>query len=197
MEPTSEQKMEKNNNDRREQIKKAALKVFARKGVSGTKMSMIAAEAGISQGLSYRYFNSKDELFTELIQETLEESSKAIRKVKDFPGTPIEKMRALTQEMLDESNKYSFLLIQQVQMSEEVPEKAKQMIESYSSIDTLEQLIPIFIRGQQIGEFCTGDPYKLLFCYLSVISGLMIQDVQLEENYWINEIDILMKILLK
>ncbi|PUB10475.1 TetR family transcriptional regulator [Paenisporosarcina sp. OV554] len=46
--------------ERREQIKNAALKVFAHRGIIGTKMSMIAAEAGISQGLSYRYFKSKE-----------------------------------------------------------------------------------------------------------------------------------------
>lgn len=197
LEPGNEQKMEQIHNERREQIKKAALKVFARKGLTGTKMSMIAAEAGISQGLSYRYFNSKDELFTELVQETLEESKQAIENVKNLPGTPIEQMKMLTRDMLDESNKHSFLLIQQAQMSEEVPDKVKQTIETYSTKDTLEQLVPIVIKGQQMGEFCAGDPYKLLFCYLSVVTGLMIQDVQSEGDYWKKEIDILMKILLK
>ncbi|WP_420481830.1 TetR/AcrR family transcriptional regulator [Cohnella zeiphila] len=49
---TSNDAAERNNDERREQIKKAALKVFAGKGLAGTKMSAIAAEAGISQGLS-------------------------------------------------------------------------------------------------------------------------------------------------
>ena len=48
-----------------------------------------------------------------------------------------------------------------------------------------------------MGEFCEGDPLKLLFIYFSVITGLMLQDVQLEENYWQKELDILMKILKK
>lgn len=53
---------DRNQDERREQIKKAARKVFAIKGIAGTKISMIAAEAGISQGLTYRYFQSKEEL---------------------------------------------------------------------------------------------------------------------------------------
>lgn len=52
MAPLNEQQLEQIHDERREQIKKAALKVFARHGINGTKMSMIAAEAGISQGLS-------------------------------------------------------------------------------------------------------------------------------------------------
>ena len=61
--------------ERREQIKRAALKIFAQRGIAGTKMSMIASEAGISQGLTYRYFNSKEEIFSVLVQEAIRRSS--------------------------------------------------------------------------------------------------------------------------
>ncbi|MBS4177020.1 TetR/AcrR family transcriptional regulator [Lederbergia citrea] len=183
--------------ERREQIKRAALKVFALRGISGTKMSMIAAEANISQGLSYRYFNSKEELFSILVQEAVEEAQAEIRNVHSLPGTPIEQIRTFTRNMLDESNKHFFMLLQQAQTSDEVPEKAKEIIEQYSPEKTIEQLIPIFIKGQQMGEFCLGDPYKLLFLYFSVITGLMLQDVQTDEGYWLEEINLLIKILTK
>lgn len=181
--------------ERKEQIKRAALKVFAHRGIAGTKMSMIAAEAGISQGLSYRYFNSKEELFTELVQEAMEEAQLAIKNVCHFPGTPIEQIRTFTIRMLDESHKHFFLLIQQTQTSDEVPVKAKQIMEKYSPEDTINQLVPIIIKGQQTGEFCAGDPHKLLFLYFSVITGLMLQDVPTNEGYWLPEVDNLIKIL--
>jgi hypothetical protein len=41
----------------------------------------LAAEAGIIQGLSYRYFNSKEELFITLIQEAMEEANAAFENV--------------------------------------------------------------------------------------------------------------------
>jgi len=183
--------------ERREEIKRAALKVFARKGISGTKMSMIAAEAGISQGLSYRYFSSKEELFSLLVQEALEEAQTAIANIGNLPGTPFEQLKALTKNMLEENHKQYFLLIQQAHTSDETPVKVKQLLDQFSSKDTIEQLIPIFVKGQEMGEFCEGDPHRILFLYLSVISGLMIQDVYTDENYWVNEIDSLMKILSK
>lgn len=182
---------------RKEQIKRAALKIFAHRGIAGTKMSMIASEAGISQGLTYRYFDSKEELFTVLVQEALEEAQVAVRNLRYVPGTPLEQIKTLTITMLDENHKHFFLLIQQTQESDEVPVKAKQLLEHYSSKDTIEQLIPIFIKGQQIGEFCAGDPYRLLFLYFSVITGLMLQDVQTDEAHWLQEVDTLMKILTK
>jgi TetR/AcrR family transcriptional regulator, regulator of autoinduction and epiphytic fitness len=193
-----EEQLDQIRDERREQIKRAALKVFARRGIAGTKMSMIAAEAGISQGLSYRYFSSKDELFTELVQEAMEGAHTALANIDHLPGTPVEQIRTLTVQMLDESNRLSFLLIQQAQMSDEVPEKAKQIIQQYFFSQVLaDQLIPIFIKGQRTGEFCTGDPQRLLFCYFSVISGLMLQDVEADKSPWMEEIDILMKILTK
>lgn len=48
---------------RKEQILKAALIVFARRGMVATKISDIAKEAGLSHGLVYHYFNSKEEIF--------------------------------------------------------------------------------------------------------------------------------------
>ena len=197
MAPSNEQKLDQIHLQRIEQIKRAALKVFARRGIAGTKMSMIAAEAGISQGLSYRYFKSKEELFITLIQEAIEEANSAFEHVRELPGTPKEQIRTLTQNMLDESNKYSFLLIQNASVSDEVPAKAKQIIEHFSAKDSIGQLIPLFIKGQQLGEFCEGAPYKLLYCYFSVISGLMLQEKQIDEKNWCSDVDILMKILTK
>lgn len=191
-----EQSPDRIHDERREQIKRAALKIFAQRGIAGTKMSMIASEAGISQGLSYRYFNSKEEIFSVLVQEAIEEAQAAIKNVHQLPGTPLEQIRALTNRMLDESHKHFFLLLQQVQKSDDVPVKAKEMINQYSPKDTIDLLIPIFIKGQQTGEFCEGDPQELLFLYFTVITGLMLQETQSNKG-WLLEVDTLMKILTK
>jgi len=182
--------------ERREQIIKAALIVFAKQGIDGTKMSMIATEAGISQGLSYRYFSSKEELFTVLVQEAIHEAQAAIRNIVNLPGSPKEQIRAFTEHMLDEDNKHYFMLIQHA-LTEEAPKQVKQLIEQYSPKDTLDHLVPIFIKGQQIGELCEGDPFKLLFLYFSVITGLMLQDTPMDKGYWLQEVDHLMKLITK
>lgn len=195
MAPLNDQQLDQIRDERREQIKKAALKVFARRGIAGTKMSMIANEASISQGLSYRYFSSKDELFIALVQEAMEETDAAFASLEQMSGTPTEKIRELTKGMLDESNKHSFMLIQQVQTADEVPEKAKEIVEQYSSNALIDRILPIIIKGQESGEFCAGDPSELLLLYFSVISGLMLQQVDRDDNYRVWDINILMKML--
>lgn len=54
--------------DRREQIIEAALRVFARKGFNGSTNKDIAKEAGITPGLIYHYFESKDDLLKAAIE---------------------------------------------------------------------------------------------------------------------------------
>ncbi|MDD9270508.1 TetR/AcrR family transcriptional regulator [Paenibacillus sp. GCM10023248] len=183
--------------DRRERIKKAALKVFAKWGLQAAKISMIAEEAGVSQGLSYRYFSSKEELFTMLVQEALDQAETSLADISRLPGSPKERLRAFTLTMLDESHKSYFLLLRYAQIEEGVPEQTKQILASSSPDRTIGKLVPLFQQGQQAGEFTEGEPEKLLFFYFSVITGLMLQDTPGIDGGWRNEVDRLMKLILK
>ncbi|WP_274654631.1 TetR/AcrR family transcriptional regulator [Paenibacillus humicola] len=174
MSPLNKRQLEKIRDDRREQIKQAALRLFARRGFSGTKTSLIAEEAGISEGLIYRYFSSKDELFTELVEELMDEAGKAIQSIQLLPGTPYEQISALTRDMLDENNKYAFMFIQQARQSENIPEKASQILKLHSGNALIEQLLPIFVKGQEAGEFSAGNPRELLSWYLMIINSLVL-----------------------
>src|SRR4051794_1452893 len=55
--------------DRRRQILDAAVRVFARQGFHGCRVSDIADEAGVAYGLVYHYFRSKEEILDTLFLE--------------------------------------------------------------------------------------------------------------------------------
>lgn len=55
--------------ERRREILEAAIRVFASKGYEKTAISDIAAESGISQGLCYRYYASKEEIYDAAVEE--------------------------------------------------------------------------------------------------------------------------------
>jgi len=55
--------------DRRDDIVRASLHLFAEKGFHGTSMRDIAREANITEGLIYHYFASKRDLFRAIIEE--------------------------------------------------------------------------------------------------------------------------------
>jgi len=55
--------------DKRSMIQDAAIKVFASRGYHGSRVSDIAAEAGIAYGLVYHYFKNKEEILATIFEE--------------------------------------------------------------------------------------------------------------------------------
>jgi len=193
--PLNDEQLHQIRDERKEQIIAAALKVFARRGIIGTKMSMIAAEAGISHGLLYHYFKSKEELFNTLVQEAMLASQDAIRSLYGLPGTPLDKIRALTEDILDDNGAPYFMLIHQARTSDGVPDKARQLVEQYSMKTFVDQLLPLFKEGQEAGEIAAGQLEDLISSYLSVLSGLMVLNAQEGSGYKKPEIEVLLRIV--
>lgn len=54
--------------DRPEEITRAALAAFAEKGFAATRVTDVAKRAGVSKGLLYLYFRTKEELFKAVIK---------------------------------------------------------------------------------------------------------------------------------
>ncbi|NOU97167.1 TetR family transcriptional regulator [Paenibacillus sp. LMG 31456] len=182
--------------DRKEQIKRAALKVFAQCGLIGTKMDMIAKEAQISVGLSYRYFKSKDEILTELIKVAIEGSNEAFALIKSMSGLPIDKVRTLTNEILQEDN-YHFILMQQVISADELPKEVAELLKTYDSAVMIDTLTAIIDAGQHAGQFIEGNPRKLAMWYLTSVVGLMnIQTMEIE-GYSLPDADFMMRLIVK
>lgn len=59
---------------RRQEILTAAMTCFARNGFHKTTMADIAAEAGVSDTLAYRYFSDKDEIIQTAMQQGIRHS---------------------------------------------------------------------------------------------------------------------------
>lgn len=71
--------------DRREQIIDAAMRVFAQKGYSSATNKDIAREAGITPGLIYYYFESKEALLYAIL-----EARSPLKLMASFPSQALE-----------------------------------------------------------------------------------------------------------
>lgn len=74
--------------ERQNEILEIAIEEFSSKGYKSANINIIAKNAGISIGLMYKYFATKEELFFEcisrgmvILQETLEEILKSPNKL--------------------------------------------------------------------------------------------------------------------
>src|ERR1700722_18797317 len=83
----------------RTRILAGARSAFARKGLAAT-MADVAASAGVSQGLPYRYFRDKDELVRALVTEAVQQAD-AKGSPLASPGSAAERLRRLVTSMVE------------------------------------------------------------------------------------------------
>jgi TetR/AcrR family transcriptional repressor of uid operon len=71
--------------DRREQIMQAALVCFAKHGFHQASMHDISAEAGISVGLIYRYFENKEAVISAMANRHKKEITEMLERARQAP----------------------------------------------------------------------------------------------------------------
>ncbi len=82
-------------------IKEAALKILMKKGCHAASVSAISKEAGVSQGLMYNYFESKEDLIKSIVKEEFEESARRLKQVQEKKITPFQKLVEYTNLRLE------------------------------------------------------------------------------------------------
>jgi AcrR family transcriptional regulator len=87
--------------DKRRLILDAAVRVFARQGFNGCRVSDIADEAGVAYGLVYHYFRSKDEVLDTLFLERWNVLLDVIRELDAREVPAREKLHAITSFIVD------------------------------------------------------------------------------------------------
>ena len=97
---------------RREQILTVAEHVFAAKGYYATSIADVIAAAEISRGTFYLYFESKAELFHELVDRFVEKLLSCVEGVKVLPDRP-----EPTQQMYDNIQRVIDLLVENHDLS--------------------------------------------------------------------------------
>ena len=97
--------------DTEQRIINAAIKVFCEKGYDGARTRDIANEAGITHALINYHFQSKENLFNVIIENTLLSIRQKVHNVLNNPDTThIEKISIITSILASTVNQYQELL---------------------------------------------------------------------------------------
>jgi TetR/AcrR family transcriptional regulator, fatty acid metabolism regulator protein len=86
--------------DKRERILDAAVRVFAKKGFYATRVSEIAAAAGVADGTIYLYFESKDALLVSLFEDRVERLLAFVAAELPRAPTALQKLRRIIELQL-------------------------------------------------------------------------------------------------
>jgi AcrR family transcriptional regulator len=186
--------------ERREQILTAALKLFASKGLAAARMSELSKSTGISQGLVYHYYRSKEELFTSLISSAIEKMNSAAINLEKLDISSREKIILAVDSLLKGFNEnthttdYYYLIIQTA-LSESFPQEARRIISSGNHIK-YDVMTRIFKKGQEEGTVKSHPARDMATLFFATINGLALNKAIHGANYLMPDKDIILEMFL-
>ena len=174
---------------RRIQILKATLDLFVKRGYYGTKTSQISRQAGISEGLLFHYFPTKEILLEELVNIGLE-GMRMPMEIKAEHGLDFFYQFTKTLFLQVEKNPFiakMFVFMGHISWAEDIPEKLRKLA---VSVDTVSYSPKWVKAGQEDGSIREGDVMSLSNMYWCSIHGIMEQyalhpEIPLPKPEWV------------
>ena len=188
-------KREKQRQERKEQILLCSMDMIISRGYEATKIRDIAKRLGISTGLFFNYFESKEKVYEELVKIGVS-GPENILQLSLQKSSPLEIFQTLTAAIFDSIRSYSFtakmfMLMVQAIHSEATPESVKKIVGTF---DMMAPVLPIIEQGQQNGEFKKGDTTALAVAYWGAIQGIA-ESIAVHPALPLPEVDWIMDIL--
>lgn len=187
-------KREKQRLERRQQILECSLDMIISRGFEAMKIRDIAGRLNISTGLFFNYFESKEQVYEELIKIGLWGPASVIQ-LRETGLSPIALFEKMTETIfealkLDAFTGKMFLLMTQTARSEAVPESVRKLLQGF---DPVTPLIPVLQEGQALGQIKAGDPATLIMAYWGAVQGIaqgcaLNTGLTLPESSWVVDI---------
>lgn len=179
---------------RRKQILEVSLDLFVRHGYTGTSTREISRAIGISSGLLFHYYQSKEQLFLAHLATALQ----GIRMMEEYLGMGLPPLQTF-HEITDAALSYFsvspgtakvFLLAKQAMYADYLTEDMKALIQQIKMIDGM---IPIIEAGQHAGEIKDGSPRALALCFFTALESVAetvvcFPSVPLPQSAWLTDI---------
>lgn len=183
--PRTKEQFEEMRKATRDKIQSAAMKLFVQKGFGSTNVQEIADLAGISIGLLYRQYKTKEELFGDLVEYSLT-GIKNITDLFEQDNSPKKLISQFVCEVYNDmisGEELANLLILMAQsfLSGAANHKQNEIVQ----LDTkmLQATAKLIERGQGLGEFRQGNPYELAEFFYSAIQGLAMMKITLKDSF--------------
>jgi AcrR family transcriptional regulator len=167
----------------KERICDAALLLFARKGIFATSVTEIARDAGISLGLLYHYFASKEALFAELVNMAIKGSADALMSSGQSETNASDQIRQISKMICrtlqrDDKTAYYFLLLLQAGLAgDSLSVLGRPVIETTVFAEPFIHLENLIRAGQAQGTVKAGDPRQLAQLYWAAFQGLCLYKI--------------------
>jgi len=154
---SSEERRKKEKENRKNSILKAARKLFFERGFKSVTVDLIAAKAEVSKGSIYLYFDSKEEIYTQILISANIERHKEIENFAKQEGTASELLLKYARVYVDfflENNELFRILMTFMLHAENMnltEEQNTQLI--HTTNENIRTISEILQKGVDTGEF--------------------------------------------
>ncbi len=176
MSPKSSTELEKVRAESRKKIINTALKLFGTYGFANTSISQIAKEAGISKGLMYNYFESKDDLLEKVIIQTVDEMQGLYVELMMEPDARkmLSKMIDFTVEYLRTEKEFNILMTSLGLQKESHP-----IIKKIAK-EKIGQMLPVFL--EKLNAAGIPDAETEIYIIGAAMDGMAVQYLTTEDE---------------
>ncbi|RJX24372.1 MAG: TetR/AcrR family transcriptional regulator [Dethiobacter sp.] len=158
--------------NKREEILDEASKLFKKKGFNGTSMQDIANEVGILKGSIYYYFNSKNEIFREVLNKGISPVLKHAEFIMSKKLSSREKLRELIQNHIRYIMGNNFSLVIYFQEKEKI--SAKETTKYVESRNSYEKFFrDVLDEGIRKGDFPEVNISLTVFAILGMCNWII------------------------
>lgn len=200
--PRTPEENERIKQEKKQQILSAALEIFAEHGLSAAKMSDIAKAAGVSYGLIYTYFVSKEQIFIELVNDLFTFSIGMADQLKSLKVSPLEKIKIIFTQLFavhesDSTGGLYYRLMLQLNFHPHLWDKL--LIKDVYSEPVFQLLFETVRQGQQSGELIDINPQEivLLLGYIALGFNLRGHEMFVSDMNVENIVDLIIRMIKK
>lgn len=197
--PRSQQQNEAIRAATRDRILGAAITLFTRKGFAATSVHDIAAEAGISTGLMYRHYRTKDDLFGAIVEQAaagLEAVTARFRT--DRPARDL--ILDFAREYLDDiaaggPTLEFYLLLQQAVLKGGDDARVARLLDRHETLYA--ETVRLVERGQREGAFRAGPAATLVDLFFASLNGLALLKLTRGDRFTVPTPDLFLAPMIK
>lgn len=180
--PRTEEQFEEIRQKRRQEIIETALELFAQNGFHNTSISKITKAAGISKGLMYNYFESKEALLDAILFDAKDEKQTAVQSISMDEIPPKQRLQMMIEGMfaMVHVNLHHWKLMMSLSLQDEISTRVQEKFSTQRAA-AMQQFIHLF------EEMKVEEPQLEAFFFGSSITGVMMQYIYLKEEYPLEE----------
>jgi AcrR family transcriptional regulator len=171
-------------------IAQAAKAVFAERGYQGATLEEIAQRAGMSKATIYIYYENKDALFLQVVEELVHTAMTETAQTAESAKPPLEKLAGMVRGKItfyEREREFFRIYLNEKQGLEVAPKDPHKQALREMYLQGVEATARVLQEGIEAGELRPMDSRRLAFYLQEMISTVLVQRILGQANTSVDE----------